>query len=95
MGATATVIKFLAGCIVIPIGAATVTVDLRKNGSTILTGVITLNSSSISRIAQAATILTTSAVVGDWFDVVVTATASTGTLPTGVFWQLEIDEDPV
>lgn len=93
LGATALLIKFKVGCIVLPIGAATVTVDLKKNGATVLTAVVTLNSSSVARIVQAASILTTAAVAGDWFDAVITATAGGGTLPTGVFWELEIDED--
>ena len=92
-GATALVVKFCVGSIAAAAGNATVTVDLQKNGATVLTGVVTLNSSSVARLIQSASILTTAAVVGDWFDVVITATIGSGTLPTGVFCELEIDED--
>jgi hypothetical protein len=94
IGATANVIAFMAGCIVPPIGAATVTVDLRLNGASVLTVPITINSGSTARIIQAAIVLTTAGVVGGWYDVVVTATAGGGTLPSGVFWQFTVDEDP-
>jgi hypothetical protein len=32
-------------------------------------------------------------VAGDWLEVVVTVNAGTGALGTGLFWELEIDED--
>ena len=90
--ATATVIDFRAGSIVACIGTATITVDLQKNGSSILTAVITLNSSSTARTPQAATISSGALVAGDWLDAVITATVSTGTLGTGLLVQLEVDE---
>jgi hypothetical protein len=75
-------------------GAATVTIDLYKNGSSILSSVITLNSSSIARTAQTTTIATTTFAAGDEFEVVVTATAGGGTLGTGLFVEVEFDENP-
>jgi len=92
-GAAATLVAFAAGSIAKAVGDSTVTVNLRKNGATVLTGVITLNSSSVNYVAQAGTLAATALVAGDVLDVVVTATAGTGTLPTGVFCSLTVDED--
>src|SRR5437868_389932 len=47
-GTTATLLDFKAGSVVINVGAATIVVDLLKNGTTILTATITLNSSSVA-----------------------------------------------
>ncbi len=93
-GTAGTVLSFKAGSIVACIGAATVTVDLYKNGASILSAPITLNSSSVARVAQAATISTPATAAGDWFDMVVTATVSSGTLGTGLYAEAIIDENP-
>lgn len=72
--------------LVIPnIGAATITVDLRKNGTTVMTGVITLSSTGVAYIASSGAIATTSYAVDDVFELVITATVSTGTLGQGLF----------
>ena len=85
------------GSIVAAIGDSTVTVDVKKNGTSILSSTVTLNSSNTARIAVAATIDGTldDLVAADWLDVVITVSAGTGTLPTGVFVQVEIDQDGV
>lgn len=79
-----TLVEFGAGSIAVAVGAATVTIDLKKNGSTVLTSVITLDNTNTIRIARLATIAAASYVVGDWFEIAVTATAGGGTLPTGL-----------
>lgn len=86
--------ELAVGSIAIAVGAATVTCDLRKNGTTILTGVVTLNSSSVARVVQTAGFsgVLNQFVAGDFFEIVLVATAGGGTLPTGVFVQLEIDQ---
>ena len=86
------VTEFYAGSIAINAGAATITVDLKKNGVSILSSVITLNSSNTARVAVAGTISSASYVAGDWFEVVATATAGGGTLGTGVFAQMTAQE---
>jgi hypothetical protein len=85
--AAGTVEEFRAGSIVACVGVATITVDLRKNGTTILTSVITLDNANTARIFEDATITTAAYVAGDWFDIVVTATAGGGTLGQGLFVQ--------
>lgn len=94
-GATAQVLGFRAGSIAANVGAATVTVDLRKNGTTILTAVITLNASSVAYVSQAATVTSPNLVTGDVLTVVITATVGGGTLATGVWCQVVLTEDAV
>lgn len=79
-----TVNGFSAAVRVIPIGAATVTVDLKKNGTTVLTTVITLDNANVAYTAEAAAITTPAYVAGDFFEVVIVATAGGGTLPQGL-----------
>lgn len=85
----------IAGSIAKAVGAATVTLDVKKNGTTILSAVITLDSANTDRVGEAGTVSVTSFVAGDWFEVVITATAGGGTLPTGVFVQMECDQNGV
>lgn len=74
-----------AGSIAAAIGDSTVTVDLRKNGSTVLSGTIQLDSSNTAYISEAGGVAGAAYVAGDVFTVVITVSAGTGTLPTGVF----------
>lgn len=92
-GATGSIIAFRAGSIAAAVGDSTVTVDLRKNGATILTAVITLDSANVARVAEIGTLAVTSLVAGDVLEIVTVATIGTGTLPTGVFASVTITED--
>jgi hypothetical protein len=91
-GASATITSFSAGSIVANVGGATVTVDLKKNGSSVLTSVITLNSSTVAYTPTLATLSTTTATTNDVFTIVITATVGGGTLATGVYASLNIYE---
>jgi hypothetical protein len=93
-GLTGQVAAFQAGSIAACIGAATVTIDLKKNGVSILSAPITLNSSNTARVAVAGTVTTAALAENDWLEVVITATAGGGTLATGVFCQAVLAEDP-
>lgn len=73
------------GIVVAAVGAATVTVDLRKNGSSVLTSVVTINNTHTAYTKVTGAINTAPYVAGDVFEVVVTATAGGGTLPQGLF----------
>jgi len=86
--------ELVAGSIVAPIGAATVTIDLKKNNATVLTGTFTLDSANLARIVEAAVLngALTAYVVGDFFELVITATAGGGTLPTGLYVSATFDE---
>jgi len=89
-----TVNEVIAGSIVAAIGDSTVTLDVKKNGTTILSAVITLDNANTARIIESGSISGAGTfVAGDWFEVVIVATINTGTLPTGVFVQCEVDQD--
>lgn len=83
-GATGTIVAIKAGSIAIAVGAATVTIDLKKNGTTCLSAVITLDSGNTARVVEAGTLTVTDYVTGDFFELVITATAGGGTIPTGL-----------
>lgn len=86
-------LDFRAGLIGPCVGAATVTFDLKKNGTTVLTGVVTLNNTHSARQDVAGTISgTVTCVTGDVFEVVTTATAGGGTIGTGAFASMTIKE---
>lgn len=93
-GATGTTLAVKAGSIAKAVGDATVTVDVKKNGTTILSGVITLDSGNTNRVAESGTVSVPGLVAGDLLEIVTVATIGTGTLPTGVFVNVVIDEDP-
>lgn len=85
------------GSIAAAIGDSTVTVDVKKNNVSVLSSTVTLNSSNTARIAVSGTVNSAvdDVVAGDWIEVVITIAAGTGTLPTGVFVQVEIDENGI
>ena len=80
-----TVNAFVAGAVVLLTGNDTCTIDLKKNGTTVLSAPIALSSSDTSRVAKTGTVTSAAFVAGDVFEVVITATHNTGTLPKGVF----------
>ncbi len=93
-GATGTAVAFEAGAVVANVGASVVTVDLHKNGTTVLSSVITLNSNHTAYETVTATIGTTSLVDGDVLEVLIDGTVGGGTLSKGVFASLVLREDP-
>lgn len=91
-GATATALSFAAGVRTACSGGATLTVDLLKNGTSILTGTVSLSSATAYSV-NAGTLSSTSLVAGDVLEVSVTATAGGGTVGSGVFAVLSLAED--
>jgi len=88
-----TIEGFRAGSIAACSGAATITFDLRKNGATVLSSVITLDNANTARVIEAGTLSGSPTVVaGDVLEVVITATAGGGTLGTGAFCQAIVRE---
>jgi hypothetical protein len=88
-----TVLSFKVGAVVANIGAATVTFDLKKNGTTVLTGVVTLNNGDAAYTPKAGTLSgTPTFVAGDVFTVVTVATAGGGTLATGIYATMRVSE---
>lgn len=94
-GAAGEIRAFEAGSIAVAVGDSTVTLDLQKNGTTVLTGVITLDSGNTARVTEAGTIDPAQDTLadGDVLEIVITATVGTGTLPTGLFASVKLRED--
>lgn len=93
VGETGTLKAFSAGCVVANIGDAVVSVDLHKNGVSVLDAAIAINSGHAAYEVVAGTIDTLPVVVGDVLEVVVTVAADGGTLGKGAFASLDLFED--
>ncbi len=94
-GATGTLVGFKAGCIGLCTGDATITVDLKNNGVSILTAAVELDAADTARVLVAGVFSATAVVAGDFLEAVVTVNAGTGALGTGLCVQLELDETPI
>ena len=82
-----------AGLISVCTGNATVTVDVKKNGTTILSSTISLSSSQSNRDEVAGTLSVTSMVAADILEVVVTVDVGTGALGTGLFVWVDLNDE--
>lgn len=91
-GTTSTLVAFKAGSVTACAGAATITVDLKKNGTSVLSSVITLDNANTARVVEAGTVTTSTGTAGDVYEIVVVATAGGGTLGNGVFAYAEFYE---
>ena len=84
-----TVRKFCAG--LVAVGSSTsITVDLKKNGTTILSSPITLTNAGTNRAAVEGTISSGTVAAGDLLEITVTVTSATGA--TGLFAQTDVEE---
>jgi hypothetical protein len=92
-GSTGTVVEFAAGAVVVLVAPATCTVDLLKNGASILTAAIALAAGDTPRVLKFGTLSSSAVVAGDVLEVKVTATAGGGTLPKGVYARLTLTEN--
>jgi len=94
IGATGTINSVRAMLSVAPIGAATHVIQIKKNGSNILSTAITLDNANTAFIDETDTGFTSTALVaGDVLEVDVTATAGGGTLGQGLHVMIDLDED--
>lgn len=87
-----TLTDFKVGSVVKATGDSTTTVNLYKNGSTILTAPIVLDSANTNFIPETAAFSTAAYSAGDVFEIVETVSAGSGTLPQGVFANLVVHE---
>lgn len=87
-----TLLEFRCGLAVANIGAATVTINLYKNGSTILSAPVVLDSSGVAYALTDGVFSSASYVANDVFEVVVTVAAGGGTLGQGLVAQLMVRE---
>ncbi len=94
-GAAGAVVAFVAGLAgTANVSPASITVDLLKNGTSILTAPISITTQAV-RVLTSAGLASTGTVAGDVFEVNITATVSTGTLGTGLFAALTVNENPL
>jgi hypothetical protein len=98
-GAAAELTEFQVGAVVAPTTGSSVTVDLFKNGVSILSSPVTVNAAAMPaayNLVTGAVVGGSALVAGDVIEVrVLTAAAGAGALPKGLFAQAVIDEDPV
>lgn len=94
-GATATLINFRAKLTggSICTSDATVTVDLYKNGSTILSAAISIGASDTTDWKDVTGFTSTSTVADDYYDAVITVSAGSGALGDGLRVELVIDDE--
>lgn len=94
-GATAEVQSFRAGLRTACTGDSTVTVDLKKNGSSILSSALVIDSGDAAYALLSATFSSDDLVADDVLEVTVAVSAGSGTLGTGVFAECVVDEASV
>lgn len=80
-----TLVQAQAGITVAAVGAATVVVDVFKNGTSVLSATITIDNGTVVNDSVIGPIATGPYLANDVFSVSVTATAGGGTLPKGLF----------
>jgi hypothetical protein len=93
-GATGTILTFQACLTAACTGAGTVTVDLQKNGVSVLSAAISFSNADAANAVKAGTINTAAVVQGDLLRVVVTATAGGGAVGQGLVAVGRINELP-
>lgn len=94
-GTAAEAVAFVAGAVVPATVDDTATVDLLKNGVSILTAPISLSVAQAAYEIVAGVIATAALVAEDVLEVVIDGTHAAGVLPKGVFAALSVHEDPL
>jgi hypothetical protein len=94
-GTTGDILDVRAGSIGVCTGNATITVDVKKNGTSVLTNAITLDSGNAARVPEAGTLdgAQDELEADDVLEVVIAVNAGTGALGTGVFAAITLRED--
>ena len=93
-GTTGTIKHVTVSNITACAGSSAVTVDVKKNGTTILSAVVTLNSGTAAYSENEGTITVAALADGDYLEIIITATQSgTDALATGVMCQVDLNED--
>jgi len=87
-----TVNFFWVGLTVANVGAATITVNLLRNGTTVLTAPVVLTSATVVYVAVTAAIASAPYSAGDVFETAITVAAGGGTLGQGAFAQATMTE---
>lgn len=92
-GTAGTLKSFKAGCVVASTDADTITVDLHKNGVSVLVAAIVIDDEDAAYALVEGTIDTAAVVAGDVLEVVVTIQEDGGDVGKGVFAYLDLHED--
>ncbi len=92
-GATCTLLNFECGVVTAFVDDSC-TIDLKKNGTTVLTAVVTLDDGDAAYAKVSGTIDTAGGVDGDVYTIVQDFTTAAGTPATGVWASLALIEDP-
>lgn len=87
-----TLVAVDAGTVTLCTGSASITIDVQKNGVTVLSTPLILDSGNVARILEAGAIASGAYVSGDWFDVVVTIATPSGAVGTGLIVRLVFRE---
>lgn len=88
-----TIVDISAAVIVACIGAATITLVIKKNGASITSGTWQIDSGDAARALVPAALTDPDYVSGDFFEITVTAAAGGGTLGQGLAVDLVVRED--
>lgn len=91
-GTSGTLRSFKVGAVVANVGAAVVDVDLHKNGSTVLSSAVQIDSADSAYALVSGTFAATALAADDVLEISIDATAGGGTLSSGLFVILEYDE---
>jgi hypothetical protein len=89
--------EFNVGAVTAATGNATITIDLKKAGVSVLTSTITLDSTTAAFVLKAGSLAAGATVLAanDVLEAHISAVnVGTGALPKGVFMQLKVREDP-
>jgi hypothetical protein len=89
-----TLTRFAAGSVVAATGTGTATVDLRKNGTTVLSAPVVLDSANAAYTPETTVSFTSTALAaGDVLSIVVSAVSGTAKAK-GLYAQVELSEEP-
>lgn len=88
-----TLVNVYATVMTAAVGDSTITIDVKKNGTTVLTGTFNIDSGDAANAKVSGTLDTTTIAADDVLSVVITVSAGTGTLPQGVLVSCIIDEN--
>jgi len=91
-GTAGTLKTFKAGCVVACVGDSTITVDLTKDGVSVLTAAISLSVAQAAYQLVEGVIDSAAVAAGDVLEVVIDGTVGTGTLGLGVFAFVDLHE---
>lgn len=81
-----------AGLVVACVGGATVTIDIKKNGTTVLSGSVVLDNTNSAFTSEAGAFSSTTLAAGDVLEADVTVAAGGGTIGQGLYVSLVVRE---